>query len=76
MANKAYYKRQLNEIRKRSKNIDAIVIAFNSDTSCVVIDNANNKTAVVSGEDVTYFRKRLQRVFKDCLIFEDSTKYE
>ena len=80
MANKAYYKRQLNNLRKKNnetaKNIDAIIIVLNDDTNCVVTDTVHNKTAVVEGDNVTYFKKRLERVFKDCLTFEDSTKYE
>lgn len=80
MANKAYYKRQLNDLRKKNnktaKNVDAIVVVFNNDANCVVTDTSHNKTAILEGDDVAYFKKRLERVFKDCLTFEDSTKYE
>lgn len=76
---KAYYKNQLKNLKKNNisaKNIDAIIVVFNDDTSCVVTDNIRNKTAVVEGDDVAYFKKRLGRVFKDCLSFEDTNKYD
>ena len=79
MASKAYYKKQLSVVNKKNnvaKNIDAITIVFNTMDSCVVVDNRNKKTAVLEGNDVAYFKKRLERVFKDCLIFVDSAEYE
>lgn len=79
MASKAYYKKKFEHLQKSNemaKGLDAITIMFNNEANCVVIDNKHGKTAVLEGDDVTYFRKRLERVFKDCLKFEDSTKYE
>ncbi len=63
------------------KNIDAYVInldrGFNGEIKDVVVtDNKNKQVAVLSGDQALYFIKRLERVFKDCLTFENADIYE
>ncbi len=51
------------------KNIDAYVINLDRGFNGEIKD-------VLSGDQALYFIKRLERVFKDCLTFENADIYE